>query len=241
MLVLILKKLKIKYIFFNLGNNYIRGENMNSKRIKSFMVPIVYGGCVLIFLFSIYFAGRFARRVLFTDDSNLKYVDGEITKEGDNSELPVVSTSSQIVRPYLDNTVSIVKSFYDYKGDSTTQEESIIVYDGTYMQNSGVDYSGENIFDVISILDGTVISVEDNELLGTTVEIRHSNDLISVYQSLSDVIVKKDDLVIQGQIIAKSGTSNINKELENHLHFELYYKGKIVNPEEYYNKSVDEL
>ena len=65
--------------------------------------------------------------------------------------------------------------------------------------------------------------------------------MISVYQSLSDVIVKKDDLVIQGQIIAKSGTSNINKELENHLHFELYYKGKIVNPEEYYNKSVDEL
>ena len=94
---------------------------MNSKRIKSFMVPIVYGGCVLVFLFSIYFAGRFARRVLFTDDSNLKYVDGEITKEGGNSELPVVSTSSQIVRPYLDNTVSVVKSFYDYKGDSTIQ------------------------------------------------------------------------------------------------------------------------
>ena len=83
-----------------------------------------------------------------------------------------------------------------------------------------------------------VISVENNDILGTTVEIRHNNDLISVYQSLSNVGVKKYDKVIQGQIIAKSGLSNIEKDLGNHLHFELYYKGKIVNPEEYYNKSL---
>ena len=107
------------------------------------------------------------------------------------------------------------------------------------MQNSGVSYSSEKIFDVISVLDGIVISVENNDILGTTVEIRHDNDLISVYQSLSNVNVKKDDKVIQGQIIAKSGLSNIEKDLGNHLHFELYYKGKIVNPEEYYNKSLD--
>ncbi|UKI27354.1 MAG: M23 family metallopeptidase [Bacilli bacterium] len=88
-------------------------------------------------------------------------------------------------------------------------------------------------------MDGIVISVENNDILGTTVEIRHDNDLISVYQSLSNVNVKKDDKVIQGQIIAKSGLSNIEKDLGNHLHFELYYKGKIVNPEEYYNKSLD--
>ena len=107
------------------------------------------------------------------------------------------------------------------------------------MQNSVVSYSSEKIFDVISVLDGIVISVENNDILGTTVEIRHDNDLISVYQSLSNVNVKKDDKVIQGQIIAKSGLSNIEKDLGNHLHFELYYKGKIVNPEEYYNKSLD--
>ena len=109
------------------------------------------------------------------------------------------------------------------------------------MQNSGVDYTSDNSFDVISILDGTVINVYENEILGTSIEIRHNNDLISVYQSLSDVTVKEGDNVIQGQILAKSGLSNINRELNNHLHFELYYKGTIVNPEEYYNKSVDEL
>ena len=109
------------------------------------------------------------------------------------------------------------------------------------MQNSGVDYASKNEFDIISILDGTVISVYDNEVLGTSIEIRHSNDIISVYQCLSNVLVKEGDTIIQGQKIATSGASNINRESENNLHFELYYKGSIVNPENYYNKSINEL
>ena len=213
---------------------------MNSRRIKPVLVPVIYGVCVVAFLFSMYFAQKFAKNLLFQKQSDIEYVDGEIT-ESENKDIPVVSTSVKIVKPYLDETVKLVRSFYDYEGDSADQEKAIILYEDTYMQNSGTDYANENVFDVISILDGTVISVEDNDILGTTVEVRHSNELISVYQSLSDVSVKENDQIIQGQIIAKSGTSNINKDLGNHLHFELYYKGKIVNPEEYYNKSVDEL
>lgn len=213
---------------------------MNSRRIKPVLVPVIYGVCVVAFLFSMYFAQKFAKNLLFQKQSDIEYVDGEIT-ESENKDIPVVSTSVKIVKPYLDDTVKLVRSFYDYEGDSADQEKAIILYEDTYMQNSGADYANENVFDVISILDGTVISVEDNDILGTTVEVRHSNELISVYQSLSDVSVKENDQIIQGQIIAKSGTSNINKDLGNHLHFELYYKGKIVNPEEYYNKSVDEL
>lgn len=213
---------------------------MNSRRIKPVLVPVIYGVCVVAFLFSMYFAQKFAKNLLFQKQSDIEYVDGEIT-ESENKDISVVSTSVKIVKPYLDDTVKLVRSFYDYEGDSADQEKAIIFYEDTYMQNSGADYANENVFDVISILDGTVISVEDNDILGTTVEVRHSNELISVYQSLSDVSVKENDQIIQGQIIAKSGTSNINKDLGNHLHFELYYKGKIVNPEEYFNKSVDEL
>ncbi len=213
---------------------------MRKVRIRNSFVPIIYGTIVVVFLFGMYFAQKYAKDLLFKNDSNHRYVDGEITEKRDN-DIPVVNTSNSIVRPYLDSSVSIAKTFYDYTGDENEQENSIIYYEGTYMQNSGVDYASDNVFDVISILDGTVILVENNDLLGSTIQIRHSNDLISVYQSLSDVSVKKDDKIIQGQIIAKSGTSNINKELGNHLHFELYYKGKIVNPEEYYNKSIDEL
>ena len=229
------------YIFLKLGNNYTRGENMRSTRIKPVLMPVVYGGCILAFLFSMYFAQRFANNLMFSNNEDLEYVDGEIMENNSNNDIPVVSTVVTIVRPYLDSSVSIGKTFYDYEGSAEEQEKSIIYYEDTYMQNSGVDYTSKNVFDVVSILDGTVISVEENDILGTTVEVRHTNNLISVYQGLSDVIVEENMQIIQGQIIAKSGTSNINKDLGNHLHFELYYNGKIVNPEEYYNRSIDEL
>lgn len=214
---------------------------MMNKRMKSALIPVIYGCTVIAFLFSMYFVQRITNKVLFSDGKEAEYVDGEITSGRDDDNVPVVSTPVKVVRPYLDSSVSIAKTFYDYEGEAEEQEKSIIFYENTYIQNSGVDYASENVFDVISVLDGTVISVEENDILGTTIEVRHSNDLISVYQSLSEVSVKKDDQVMQGQILAKSGTANIDKELGNHLHFELYYKGKIVNPEEYYNKSVDEL
>lgn len=213
---------------------------MKSRRFKKVFVPVIYGVCVVAFLFGMYFAQDFVQKKLFSKKADLEYVDGEITDDLEK-DIPVVGTTSIIVRPYLDSSVTIARSFYDYNGDSGDQEKAIIYYEDTYMQNSGVDYASENTFDVISVLDGTVISVEDSDILGKTVQIRHSNDLITVYQSLSDVTVKVDDQVIQGQIIAKSGTSNIDKELGNHLHFELFFKGEIVNPEEYYNKSIDEL
>ena len=214
---------------------------MKSRRINRVVMPVIYGGCVIIFLFGMYFIQRFANSLMFSNDDVVEYVDGDIIDSNVNNDIPVVGTSSSINRPYLDSSVSIGKTFYDYAGTSEEQEKSIIFYENTYMQNSGVDYVSSSVFDVVSVLDGTVISVENNNILGTTVEIRHSNNLISVYQSLSDVIVEENMVIVQGQVIAKSGTSNINKELGNHLHFELYYNGKIVNPEEYYNKNIEEL
>ena len=228
------------YIISVLGENYNRGDKMYSKRIKRVIFPAIYGICVFAFVISMYFAGVWANKYLFNKNNDLQYVDGEII-EGLDREIPVVSTPTLIGRPYLDNNIQIAKSFYDYKADNESQEESIILFEGTYMQNSGVDYTNSEKFDIVSILDGCVISIKEDSLLGTTIEIRHSNDLISVYQSLSEVLVKEGDELIQGQIIAKSGTSNINKDLGNHLHFELYYKGTIVNPEDYYNKDVNEL
>jgi len=108
------------------------------------------------------------------------------------------------------------------------------------MQNTGIDYISENTFDVVSILEGTVINIKDDETVGKIIEIKHSNDLVSSYQSLSEISIKKGDVVTQGQVIGKSGSNELDKELGNHLHFELYDNGQSVNPNNYINKELQE-
>ena len=213
---------------------------MIKRKLKPFVIPSLYTLAIILFVFSIYFFQNTIKGVFFSnEDVNTEYVDDDIVE--DEQYIPVVNTKIEIIKPFINDKVTIAKSYYDYKAEADSQKNSIIYYENIYMQNSGVDYKSDEIFDVVSVLDGKVISVEDNDMMGTTVQIKHDNNLISVYQSLSNVKVKVDDTIIQGQVIAQSGESNINKDLGNHLHFELYHNGNIVNPEEYYNKSIEEL
>ena len=212
---------------------------MIKRKLKSFVVPAIYSVAIVISIFSMYLVKNIFTKNMDSNKNEVKYVDNEIT--GVDTVITVISTSTSIIKPYTNNDVKIVNNFYNYQADAESQQNSILYYENTYMQNSGVDYAMDSEFDVVSILDGTVIKVEENDILGVIVEIRHTNDLISIYQSLKDVSVKVDDKVVQGQIIAKSGTSNINTSLTNHLHFELYHKGMVVNPEDYYNKLLGDL
>ena len=115
------------------------------------------------------------------------------------------------------------------------------MFENTYLPSTGIDYQADYNFDVVSILDGVVITVKEDQTLGKLVEIKHKNNIISTYQSLSEILVKEGDEVKQGTIIGKSGTSNIQKDIGNHLHFELTIDSKTVDPEEYYDKELGNL
>lgn len=172
-------------------------------------------------------------------EDNLEYVSYEILTD---NVMPVSKEETQeeatsIIRPYDDKTVEIGKSFYDYKAETENQEDSIIYYENTYIQNTGVDYVSKEIFQIKTIADGTVISITEDDIVGTTVKIEHQNNMISVYQSVKDVKVKEKDTVTQGQVFATSGTNNINSELGNHLHFELYKENILVNPEDFFTNT----
>lgn len=211
---------------------------MKKVNFKNLAVPAIYATALFVFGTSLYLVQRIVNNSRFEAPDNMQYVDREIVT--DNEYVPVVNQVNTILRPYLNESVTISKSFYDYESASSSQENSIIFYENTYMQNSGTDYTFKEQFDIVSVLDGTVIDVSDNEILGKTIKIRHNNDLVSTYQSLSETTVKKDDTVLRGQVIGKSGTCRLYNT-DNNLHFELYYQGKNIDPEKYYNKTQDEL
>jgi stage II sporulation protein Q len=154
--------------------------------------------------------------------------------------VPVVKTNNTIIRPYYDSGISIVLKYYDVLASEEDQQNSLIQYDGTYIQSNGVAYSKGNPFDVISILDGTVKEVRQDDIVGNIIVIEHSNGYISTYESIDNIAVEAGMPVVQGQVIAKSATSNISKNLDNHLYFELTKDGENVNPEVYYNKTINE-
>lgn len=218
---------------------------MKKRKLKPFVVPLMYVASIAMLLGSVYCIERLINNNVFQND-NVENVEEVILNNADedgshSSDVPVVNTEPTISRPYTNGSVKIVKNYYDYQADNESQEGAIVYYGNTYMQNSGIDYGMESEFEVVSILDGTVMEVIDDEIMGKTVKIKHSNDLISVYQSLGSVDVKAEDSVAQGSIIGKSGEANVSPDLGNHLHFELYYQGSVVNPENYYDKLLGEL
>lgn len=208
---------------------------MTGRRLKKSTIYLIYSlGFVALVGVAYLIEGAFNKQSL----DNTTYVNDTILT--DEVE-PVVAENKKIARPYKDSNVKILQSYYDYKADHETQKKSIIVYNNTYLQSSGVSYGGPENFDVTAVMDGKVISVENDEMLGSTVQIEHENNVISVYQSLKDVTVKVNDTVSTGDVIASAGTNNLNKDFNNHLYFELIIDGTIVNPEEYYDKTLNEL
>ena len=208
---------------------------MKNRRLKKTVVYALYALSFITIIGTIYLLDIASLPNQL--DEKMLYVNSIIL---DNVS-PVVGTNEIILRPFLDDTVKVTRKFYDSTASEEDQKNSLIYYQGTYIPNSGVDYKGDEAFEVISILDGKVTKISENTLLGKIVEITHNDGLISIYQSLGEVGVIEGDSVVQGQFIGKSGVANISTDLGNHLHFELIYKGKNVDPEKCYGKEIDKL
>lgn len=204
-------------------------------RLRRYVIP-----CLYVVLFATVMTGAFlitkAMKKSEPATPDYNYVSNIVTSD----VVPTISEAKKLIKPYTDEKVTVGKSFYDYKAEASNQEKSITYYDGSYIQNSGIDYVLDQTFDVVAVLDGTVTNVKQDDILGTIVEIKHDNNYVTTYQSLSDVTVKKDDIVTQGQVIGKSGTNKLDKDMGNHLHFELYTNGQVVDPNLYIGKEIKE-
>ena len=202
--------------------------------LKPFVLPTLY--LIVIMLLMIYTVNS-----LYKDepvkDENLDMVSEETLDE----TVPVVKEEDiYVINPYSGENINETVGYYDYKGEKETQEKSIIKFENTYLQNTGITYSSEKDFKVIAIMDGKVTKIYENELLGNIVEITHDKEIVSVYQMVKDVKVKVGDEVKSGDEIATSGTSKLNPSLSN-LHFEILKSGQVQDPKKIVGTNIKEL
>ena len=208
---------------------------MKKRRLKKFVLPTLYLMIMAFLFISISFLSVFM-------DKKVEYKNMAVNAIRDDG-VPVVNvvTTQEITKPFIDERVSVDKTYYDLSDNEGKQENSLIYYEKTYLQNSGTLYSSNDEFEIQAVLDGTVTNVDTDDILGNVVEITHNSNLKTIYYSLSDVIVNKDDKVVQGTILGKSGNNRLSTNKSNYLLFEVYYNGSTINPENFYNMKLEDL
>lgn len=96
----------------------------------------------------------------------------------------------------------------------------------------GIDIVASPNEAVKATLDGTVIYADWTIETGHVIAIQHRRNMISVYKHNSILLKNQGDYAKAGEPIAVAGQSG-NLTTGPHLHFELWYNGSPVNPEDY--------
>lgn len=207
-------------------------------KLKGWVVFSVYVVSIVTIISSLYLVGKTLQGMIYSNES-LSYVYRGLIDDA----VPVISTTKnkKIIMPYQDETVKIIKNFYDKDSDNIIQENSLILYENTYMPNTGIMYGSDNVFDVLAVLDGTIESVTTDDILGNIITIRHTNNLTTTYESLNNVDVIVGQAVNQGDIIGKSGTNKVDASASSMMLFEVNFNGNNINPSKIYDKEINEL
>ena len=208
------------------------------KNISKYLLPIIFFGVIGVMVLSVVLVISGIRSYII----ELPKYDYTINDVFISDVMSVIGVENDsIIKPFIAEDVSILRYYYDETSDEKRQESSIIYYENSYIQNKGVDYSSLNEFDIVSILDGEVISIEDNLIYGKVLTIRHNDNLVSVYSNIQNVLVSVGNTVSQGEIIGTSSISKIDSDNINLLHFEVIYKNENIDPETIYTLNVSSL
>ena len=82
--------------------------------------------------------------------------------------------------------------------------------------------------------DGKVVYAGDAlQGYGQLVIVKHNDDYLSAYAHNDRILVKEQQVVKAGQVIAKMGDTDAERVM---LHFEVRFRGKSVNPMKYLPK-----
>lgn len=146
--------------------------------------------------------------------------DSQFRKSFEQSELSLVTLTGSKYRElretfFFTPLTGVISDRYDVKK-------------GHY----GIDIVAKTNEPVKCIADGTVIMASWTQDAGYVIAIQHRGNLISVFKHNAELLKKVGSFVNAGEIISIVGNSG---EMTDgpHLHFELWYNGNSLNPEEF--------
>ena len=205
-------------------------------KTKKFFVPIM---CVFLISTILYSSYRIWEVLNY--DQNIVPKTNYVSTPEKTIVVPTVATPTNIIRPYNNDEVVAEIPYYNQEGTDKEQQSALIYYENIYMPNTGVMYTSDEEFNCISVLDGKVIDIKDDDIMGKIVKIENNNNITTVYQSIDEVNVKVGDELKQGDVIGMSGKNKITGNDKYALHFEVYNKGAIIDPEPFYLLSLEDI
>ena len=105
--------------------------------------------------------------------------------------------------------------------------------------HQGVDLGGKIGDPVYTTGDGIIESIvlsRARTSYGTQIVVNHGFGYKTRYAHLDKVFVEQGDTVSRGELIAEMGNTGISTA--PHLHYEVIYKGSVVNPINYFDKDM---
>lgn len=122
---------------------------------------------------------------------------------------------------------TVVTSDFGWRSDPFT---------GLRAYHNGVDLSAKNVegTPIVAAYDGIVGQASYNSSMGNYIYLEHGDGLRTIYLHASELYVKKDDVVLKGDVIAAVGTTG--RSTAPHLHFSVRLNGEYVSPWNYLSR-----
>lgn len=108
-----------------------------------------------------------------------------------------------------------------------------------WLNHKGIDYAVRNTGEVASVAKGRVVEAGWKGGYGNYVKIDHGNGLFTEYGHMSKISVREGQLVDEGSVIGKPGSTGLSTG--PHIHFGVIKDGEFVNPATIMNTRTGQL
>ncbi|NDP20844.1 MAG: peptidoglycan DD-metalloendopeptidase family protein [Paludibacter sp.] len=127
------------------------------------------------------------------------------------------------IQPVLNKDLTRMASGYGWRIDP--------VYH-TRRFHEGMDFTAPIGADIFATGNGTIQSAGWQQGYGNCVQVNHGYGYLTLYGHMSAIKVRVGQSVKRGDVIGLVGSTG--KSTGPHLHYEVHYKGTVMNPQNYY-------